>query len=84
MNNNFSQYDFKKSIKRGCIYLLIAVPFMLIISVVLNIVGAPFWLNILSTVVVGGIVVFVAYVISTKIAEKKKENEKNKYDPFKD
>lgn len=84
MNNNLSNYDYKKSIKLGMIYLLIAIPFMLAIAVVLTIVKVPYWLTMLGTIVVGGIVVFVCFVIHGKMVEKRKLKEKDKFDPFRD
>ncbi len=84
MNKNMSYYDFKKSVKRGLIYLLIAIPFMLVVSVVLTIVKVPYWLTMLSTIVVGGIVIFVSFVINGKIDEKRKVKENDKFDPFRD
>ena len=86
MQDNMSPYDIKKSIKRGCIYLLIAVPFMLIISVVLTIANAPYWLIMLATIVVGGGVVLLCVMINGKLEEKRKLKQKqdDKFDPFRD
>ena len=83
---NYSQIDFKKTIKRGLIYLLIATPFMLVVAVLLTIVKAPYWLTMLSTVVIGGIAVFICYIVNAKLDEKrkKKQQNSNKFDPFKD
>ncbi|MBQ7884990.1 MAG: hypothetical protein IJ318_02715 [Clostridia bacterium] len=84
--NNYTPFDFKKTLKRGMIYLLIALPFMLIVGVLLNIANAPYWLSLIATVVVGGAVVLVCFLINAKLAEKKKQEQKNsgKFDPFKD
>lgn len=83
---NYSQFDFKKTIKRGLIYLLIATPFMLVIAVLLTIINAPYWLTMLATVVVGGLAVFICYIVNGKLDEKrkKKQQDSNKFDPFKD
>lgn len=86
MQNNYSQYDIKKSIKRGCIYLLIALPFMLVIATVLTIIKAPYWLIMLATIVVGGGVVLISLIVNNKLEEKRKNKEKDadKFDPFRD
>ncbi len=86
MSNNMSPYDFKKSIKRGAIYLLIALPFMLVVATVLTIIKAPQWLTMLATIVTGGAFVLLSMVVANKIAEKRKEknDDKSKYDPFRD
>lgn len=86
MQNNMSPFDFKKSIKRGLIYLLCAIPAMLVVSVVFTIINTPYWLTLLTTVVAGGIAVFICYVIGNKLDEKRKEKmkEDKSYDPFKD
>lgn len=85
MKNN-SPYDLKMSIKRGWIYLLIALPFMLIVATLLTIIDAPYWLILLATVVVGGGTVLVCAIINSKLAEKRKQKMKNDdtYDPFRD
>lgn len=86
MKNNLTPFDIKKMIKKGLIYLLIALPFMSVVAVLLTIIKADYWLTMFATIVVGGIVVFICYVISNNREEKKKrENEdKGKFDPFKD
>ena len=84
MQNNMVPYDIKKSIKRGCIYLLIALPFMLIVATVLTIVKAPHWLTMLATIVLGGGVVLICVIINSKLEEKRKRKNENKYDSFRD
>lgn len=86
--NNLTPFDIKKTLKRGCIYLLIALPFMAVIAVLLTIVNAPYFLTLIATVVVGGGVVLVCFLIQSRRDEKKKIeqvlNPSNKFDPFKD
>ena len=86
INNAFTPFDIQKALKKGLLYLLIASPFMLVLAVILTIANAPFWLNLLSIVIVGGGVVLVCYAVSLKRADKKKQkSEKDgKFDPFKD
>lgn len=84
MSNKFSPYEYKNSIKRGFIYLLIASPFMLAIATVLTIVKAPYWLTMLATIVVGGFIVLICAIVRAKMTEKKERNKKDKFDPFKD
>lgn len=86
MNNNLTPFDYKKTIKAGLVYLLIAVPFMLVVATALTIIEAPYWLIMLATIVTGGIVIFVSYVIHNKIKDKRKQDNKNdtKFDPFRD
>lgn len=86
--NNLTPFDIKKTLKRGLIYLLIALPFMAVVAVLLTIVKAPYFLVLIATVVAGGGVVLVCFIIQSKRDEKKKiEQELNpssKFDPFKD
>ena len=84
MENNLSSFDMKKTLKTGAIYLLIAFPFVLIVSTILTIVNIPHWLNMLISVVVGAVVVFICYIVHNKIKQKRKENSENEFDPFKD
>ena len=86
MQNNLSPFDVKKTLKKGLIFLLIALPFMSVVAILLTIIKAPQWLTMLATVVTGGIVVFICYIVSTNRAEKKKANkeQEKKFDPFKD
>ena len=86
--NNLTPFDVKKTLKRGVIYMLIALPFMAIVAVLLTIVKAPYFLILISTVVVGGGAVLICFLIQAKKDEKKRlEQELNpskKFDPFKD
>ena len=86
--NNFTPFDVKKTLKRGLIYMLIALPFMAVIAVLLTIVNAPYFLILIATVVVGGCVVLISFLIQAKRDEKKKINQElnpsKKFDPFKD
>lgn len=86
--NNLSQFDVKKTLKQGLIYMLIALPFMAVIGVLLTIINAPYFLTLSATVIVGGCVVFVCFIIHSKREEKRKiekeNNPSNKFDPFKD
>ena len=84
MQNNLTPYDIKKSIKRGFIYLLIALPFMLVVATILTIVKAPQWLTMLSTVVIGGCIVLICAIIYSKLEEKRKKKNEGKYDSFRD
>ena len=84
MKNNLTPFDVKKTIKKGLIFLLIALPFMSVVAVLLTIAKAQQWLTMMATVVTGGIVVFICYVVSNSRAEKKKAEKDNKFDPFKD
>lgn len=85
MNNNPTPYDMKKTVKQGAIYLLIAFPFVLVVAGVLNYVNAPLWLIMLANITVGGVVVWITYIIHGKIKAKKNANkDPNKFDPFKD
>lgn len=86
MQNDMSPYDIKKSIKRGCIYLLMAIPLMLVISVALTIINAPYWLTMLATIVSGGAVVLLCVIVNGKREEKRKLKQKqdDKFDPFRD
>ena len=59
MQNNLSPFDVKKTLKKGLIFLLIALPFMSVVAILLTIIKAPQWLTMLATVVTGGIVVFI-------------------------
>lgn len=86
--NNLTPFDVKKTLKRGFIYLLIALPFMAVVAVLLTIVKAPYFLILSATVVIGGAVVLLCFLTQAKKDEKKKlEEELNpskKFDPFKD
>ena len=86
--NNLTPFDIKKTLKRGFLYLLIALPFMSIVAVLLTIVKAPYVLILIATVVSGGCVVLLCFLIQSKRDEKRKlEQELNpssKFDPFKD
>ena len=86
--NNLTPFDIKKTLKRGLLYLLIALPFMSIVAVLLTIVKAPYVLILIATVVSGGCVVLLCFLIQSKRDEKRKlEQELNpssKFDPFKD
>lgn len=76
--------NYKQSIIRGMVYLLIALPFMSVVCVLLTIINAPYILTMLATVVVGGIVVFLSMVIYGKIRQKCESKKQDKFDPFKD
>ena len=87
MNYNQTPVDIKKTVKKGCILLLVAFPFVLACAVCLKIIGAPVWAILLCNVVVGGIVVFIEIIILNKIKEKREkanENKPKEFDPFKD
>ena len=86
MQNNLSPFDVKKTLKKGLIFLLIALPFMSVVAILLTIIKSPQWLTMLATVVTGGIVVFICYIVSNNRAEKKNANkeQEKKFDPFKD
>lgn len=84
---NYTPMDVKKILKQGLIYMLIALPFVMVVAVCLTILKAPLWLVLLGNVTVGGGVIFLCYVIHSKIKENKANKQKNKpkkYDPFKD
>ena len=84
---NYTTVDIKNTLKQGLIYLLIAFPFILVVAVCLTIIRAPLWAVMLCNVAVGGVVIILAYIIHSKIKEKRKEKEKakpKKFDPFKD
>lgn len=83
---DYQPLDVKRTLKTGLIYLAIAFVFMLITSTILTILKVPVWLNVMAGVVVGGIVVFICYLIHNKLKEKKKQkrDESIKFDPFKD
>lgn len=84
--SNLTPFDIKKTLKRGMIYMLIALPFMLVVGVLLTIVNAPYWLSLMATVVVGGAVILVCFLLNAKLDEKRKQKqqESSKFDPFKD
>lgn len=86
--NNLSPFDIKKTLKRGLIYMLIALPFMAVIAVLLTIVKAPYFLTLTATVVAGGGVVLLCFLIQSRRDEKRKIeqelNPSNQFDPFKD
>lgn len=85
--NNFNQtpYDVKKTVKQGFIYLLIAFPFVLVVSTALTIAKAPLFVIMLCNIVTAGLVVLLEYIIHNKIKEKRKEKRENSnFDPFKD
>jgi len=86
MNNNLTPFEVKKTLKDGLIYLLIALPFMLLVATLLTIINAAYWLTMLATVVVGGFEVLLCVIIHGKIKEKRKENREKdtKFDPFRD
>lgn len=84
-NNGLAPFDIKKSLKKGMIFMLIAIPLMLVVSVLLNIAKAPFWLNLLSTVIVGGVVILLCFVVDLNKKQKIKDKKQAKdFDPFKD
>ena len=68
--------------------MLIALPFMAVIAVLLTIVKAPYFLILSATVVMGGAVVLICFLIQAKRDEKKRIQEEinpsKKFDPFKD
>lgn len=86
MNYNQTPYDVKKTVKQGFIYLLIAFPFVLIVATLLTILKAPLIVVMICNIVVGGGVVLIAWIVHTKIKDKKAKEQKlgNKFDPFKD
>ena len=84
MKNNLIPFDVKKTIKKGLIFLLIALPFMSVVAILLTIAKVQQWLTMLATIVTGGIVVFICYIVSNSRAEKKKAEKDSKFDPFKD
>lgn len=87
MNYNHSPNEIKGLLKQGLIYLLIALPFVAVVAVGLTIAKVNPLVIMLCNVVVGGIVILVAYIIHSKIKEKRAEKQKNspkKFDPFKD
>lgn len=86
--NNLTPFDIKKTLKRGLVYMLIALPFMAVVAVLLTIVNAPYFLILSATVVTGGGVVLLSFIIHSKREEKKKleqeQNPSKQFDPFKD
>lgn len=76
--------NYKQSIVRGLVYLLIALPFMSVVCVLMTILNVPYTLTMFATVVVGGIVVFLSMVIYGKIRQKREREKQDKFDPFKD
>ena len=81
---NQTPYDVKQMLKIGLIYLLIAFPFILVVATVLKILNAPLWLIMVCNVAVGGAVILVEYAIHSKIKQKKQEDKKSNFDPFRD
>lgn len=84
MNKHLYELDMNLLIKKIGIYLLIAIPFMLVIAVILNIVKSPFWLNVIITFLVAVITELICFVIYFKKRDKLQSQPKDKYDPFKD
>jgi len=84
MNNRLNNANYGKKIKYGFIYLLIAFFPILVCCTIVDILGVPFWLCLLIGVVVGGITVFLCYVIHGKILDKKEKENAERYDPFRD
>ena len=81
---NQTPYDVKQTLKVGLVYLLIAFPFVLVVATILTILKAPLWLIMVCNIAVGGAVVLIAFAIHTKIKQKKQEEKKSNFDPFRD
>ena len=67
MSNYQTPNDVKKIVKQGCIYLLIAFPFVLAVATILTIINAPLWAIMFCNVVVGGGVILFEIFIHNKI-----------------
>lgn len=83
---NFDQspYDIKKTVKTGLVYLLIAFPFVLIVATVLAVVDAPLAIIMICNILVGGVVILLEIIIHNKIKQKRQNQQKSNFDPFRD
>ena len=83
MKNN-SAYDAKLILKKTFIFLLLCFPVMLIIATTLTILNVPVWAIFICTILVGGAMFMLIYVLYLKKKEKQEEKRTSNFDPFKD
>jgi len=81
---NYSYLDTKLILKKVLIFLIIAFPFMLALATLLAVLNAPVWAIFVCTIMFGGAVFLLEYIIYIRRKEKQDEQRKTNYDPFKD